>query len=224
MNPGKLEKPKALMACALCLCMQSVEAQTLEHSIAPSLTAQTLKLSPPQLPVGDVSESESESEPQPTNTFTDLANEEIPELLVEGTESEAGFGIADFESAFEGMLSRKKITGAIVGTTISAALSAHPVGAFLGGLVGAMVGKESKYKPQQAPQSTFTQGDLFSALERQNKAPVAEAPAITETSKVVLTARTEKTPQGPSDHCYRMRKNSAPRNRASLQNCFYYMH
>jgi len=148
-------------------------------------------------------------------------------------EDTSPFGIKDIEDMMEGMLSKKKISGAIVGTTISAALSAHPVGAFLGGLVGALVGKESQYYKAQQVASSQIPKDLFASLnkieqELAQSSPVTAAPEpiklpfkspITTTLAATVKLETMK----PNNNCYEQGANQ-PRSRTSLRSCFYHMY
>lgn len=244
---------------ALALFTSVASAQTLEHSQDPALTkaatieteVPTLKVEAPRItppthsaaPDDDISAASwpfnnEASEAQvprelPSSRKVTTASDALPEVKVIEREATPAYSIKDFELMVEGMLSKKKITGALVGTTISAALSAHPVGAFLGGLVGAMVGKESKYKPANKA-SPLTEQDLFAALDKlaedqaatdaaQPETPAAMTsevkPPVTEISSLSVTPI---EPQAPSSNdCYKS-NNAGPRDRTAMKHCFYY--
>ena len=180
-----------------------------------------------------------------------LSNESMAQALALTSTAEVtalppeSFGIDDIEDVIEGMLSKKKVSGAIVGTTISAALSAHPLGAFLGGLIGAFVGKESKYQQTQQAASSLTQDDLFARLDKMEAeldasptTPTSQAGSLTVSPLVVsaepvpasistvptLAVRAEPLPLPlPSNGCYQHKDNQT-RDRLRLRRCFYHMY
>jgi len=162
-----------------------------------------------------------DSSPAEFETSQTLNNNTPPETAVEtDTATPAPFVIKDIETMVEGALSKKKISGAIIGTTISAALSAHPAGAFLGGLIGALVGKESKYIKVESP-PLATSDDLFADLDKLNAEtrdaimPPEAAPAIVqENAPKIQTA----------SHTCAGRDTTQTRSRVSLRSCFYHMH
>jgi len=237
MRLSKLRSWKLLATGCLILCGHTLEAQTLESSIAPSAVKELLLLSPPTLddqqpetPSGaDALTSTDDSRGASRDELPQKTDTAMPEIQVRGSAAESRFSMDDVSHAIEGMLSKKKITGALVGTTISAALSAHPVGAFLGGLVGAMVGKESKYKPQASPASSLAQQDLFATLNDMNLTTLPEASEDTQRPVDSLASKTTQvtntlSANNPSDHCYRQVNSTQTRDRSLLQSCFYYMY
>jgi len=219
----------ALIASSLLLSVPTLEAQTLEDSIAPPPTVNMVKLSPSQLtpsPAAEPSAAQAQIQAPTTEAPVELT-EKLPEIEVVEAQSESAFGVGDVENIIEGILSKKKITGALVGTTISAALSAHPVGAFLGGLVGAMVGKESKYQPAHALTSSSSNDDLFMALESETENTVISA--VSTTAPPVIAPEpliiSEAPPvMDPADQCYKLKQGRQVRDRTSLRSCFYYMY
>jgi len=213
----------------LALCSHTlVDAQTLESSAPPDTSlapsqqvSETLPSTAPkpQLPSSDDSSTNEDEKSEMSSAKL------IPEIQVIEDPSESSFGMGNVEYTIEHLLSKKKITGALVGTTISAALSAHPLGAFLGGLVGAMVGKESKY--QVAEPASFSKQDLFRDLD-QNEASTTEKDATTtpkeqQNRKEPKTLALISSGQDSSNQCYQDTGQGKPRNRASLRHCFYYM-
>jgi len=188
-----------------------------------------VKLSPSQLtpsPAAEPSAAQAQIQAPTTEAPVELT-EKLPEIEVVEAQSESAFGVGDVENIIEGILSKKKITGALVGTTISAALSAHPVGAFLGGLVGAMVGKESKYQPAHALTSSSSNDDLFMALESEAENTVSSA--LSTTAPPVIAPEPLIISEAPpvmdsADQCYKLKQGRLVRDRTSLRSCFYYMY
>jgi len=244
----------------LTLIASAASAQTLEHSQDPALinevTVETeampirleatdIMIHTPSQPDDNIpsatwpfSNEVNEAEASNKAARSDATHEEtLPEVRVIESEPDPAFDVKDLEQMIEGLLSKKRVTGALVGTTISAALSAHPVGAFLGGLIGAMVGKESKYKPS-AEASSITEQDLFAVLDKlaedravaeaqQPEEPPADPVAVTREAKPQVTevsslsVAPQEQPAKPHTDCYQA-NHSGPRNRAALKHCFYY--
>lgn len=230
---------KIFIISVLLLGSYSLSAQTLESSVPPAAALTPVQQPPtalpsevsstPLLPSGDQLAKDEDEEPQVKGSSA------LPEVQVIEDPSKSGFGMSDVEDTIENLLSKKKITGALVGTTISAALSAHPLGAFLGGLVGAMVGKESKYQAIELPSSALAQQNLFRDLERGQDLqlvamPDEVAPTPSKSSMQQQTIKQSSTLAAVSPRldannpCYQDTKQDQPRDRASLRHCFYYMY
>jgi len=223
-----------LTAGILILCSHSLGAQTLESSAAPNTTlapsqqtsaTPTLEMISSSLPSEDVNTAKSQGGSQISS------GSELSEAQVIKDTSESGFGIQDVEDVVENLLSKKKITGALVGTTISAALSAHPLGAFLGGLVGAMVGKDSKYSQESDSSTAAGTEDLFLQLGETDSIAKAQESTSSEQDPMVepiiippLATNLARQEQTTHDNCYTSTDAKQPRDRASLRHCFYYMY
>ncbi len=214
-------------------------------------TAQTLE--PPR---GLFSSQQAAAEPTHTPPTTPTDSTASNDIAIETTADTATLSsnvatpapsldtrLDKIERRLEHLFTKKKktLTNTLVGAVVSAAATAHPLGALVGGLASALIGPndEDSLLDQQLPPPD-TSSDLFGELDQEQNSPWADAgsQALTETTTNRLTAGVgpalppnmarssasqNRSAPPPNPACDRRGHSDPASRRRAMMLCFYNM-